>query len=205
MSLAAFLGGIFGHSGRPYQKAMDEYRNWNNRAIGEQNPWRDNGIDAMNRYKSWMDNMKDPTEFMNKLISQYRSSPETDFLQRQAQNAGINSGSASGLSGSSPLMQQMQENAGNIANQGLNSWLQNIFSVNNQYGSGLDNLMNRGQHASDMSSNLYDQMGQRMGEGAYGKQAGRNQDISNMIGGGLDFLSGGFGGFGGYEPNSEWR
>ncbi len=160
--LAGFLGGLFGNSGSPYDKAMDQYRDWNDRAVGEQNPWRDNGIEAMNRYKAWMNNMQNPVDFMNKLVSQYRPSAQTDFLQQQAQNAGINAGSATGMSGSSPMIQQMQTNAGNIAQQGLSSWLQNILGLNSQYGGSLDNLMNRGQHASDTLSGLYDNMGQRM-------------------------------------------
>lgn len=188
--LVGFLSGLFGHSGSPYEKAMDEYRDWNDKAVGEQNPWRDNGLESMNRYKGWLQGMSDPSGFMSKLISQYKTSPQTDFLQRQAQNAGINAGSATGMSGSSPMIQQMQQNAGDIAQQGLSSWLQGVLGLNTQYGGGLDNLMGRGQNASNVLSNLYSQMRNLMGEGAYGRQAGRNQDISNMIGGGLNFLTG---------------
>jgi len=48
--------------------------------------------------------------------------------------------------------------------------------------------MQGGQNAANSLSNMYNQMGQNMGQAAYGKQAGKQQDFWNTIGGGLGIL-----------------
>ena len=118
-------------------------------------------------------------------MGQYQESPYAQYLQKQSMRAGTNAASASGLTGSTPFAQQLQQNAGNIANQDQNQWLQNVLGINTQYGQGQNNLINSGQNSANTLSSLYNQMGQNMGEAAYGKQAGKQQDFWNTIAGGL--------------------
>lgn len=188
--LGGLLGGLFGDSGKPYDKAMEQYQQWMNQAQGVQQPYLDAGKQGMGNYQDWLTGMKDPSKFINGLMQNYQASPYTQFLQQQAQNAGINAGSASGLTGSSALAQQMQQNAGNIAQQGMDSWLQNVLGINSQYGQGQQNLMGVGQNAANSLTNMYNQMGQNMGQAAYGKEAGKQNDLWNTIGGGLSMLTG---------------
>lgn len=188
--LGGLLGGLFVNSSKPYDKAMEEYQRWMNQAQGVQQPYLDAGKKGLGNYQDWLGGMKDPSQFINNLMQNYQQSPYTSYLQQQAQNAGINAGSASGLTGSSALAQQMQQNAGNIAQQGMDSWLQNVLGINSQYGQGQQNLMTGGQNAANSLTNMYNQMGQQMGQAAYGQQAGKNQDLWNMIGGGLSALTG---------------
>ena len=186
--LGGLFGGLFGDSGKGYDKAMEQYQQWANKAQGVQQPYLDAGTNAIGSYQDWLKGMQDPSKFINNLMGQYQQSPYTTYLQQQAQNAGINMGSASGMSGSSALAQQMQQNAGNIAQQGMDSWLQNVLGINTQYGQGQNNLMQGGQNAANALTNMYNQMGQQMGEAAYGKQAGKKQDFWNTIGGGLGMI-----------------
>ena len=86
------------------------------------------------------------------------------------------------------MMQQMQQNASNIASQDMNQWLQNVLGINTQYGQGQNNLMQGGQNAANSLANLYNQMGQNMGSAAYGKESGNQNDFWNMLGGGLQTL-----------------
>lgn len=188
--LGGFLGGLFGDSGKPYDKAMEQYQQWMNQAQGVQQPFLDAGKQGMGDYQDWLKGMKDPSQFINGLMGDYQASPYTQYMQQQAQNAGVNAGSASGLMGSSALAQQMQQNAGNIAQQGLDSWLQNVLGINNQYGQGQQNMMGVGQNAANSLTNMYNQMGQNMGQAAYGKEAGKQNDLWNTIGGGLGMLTG---------------
>lgn len=188
--LGGLLGGLFGNSGKPYDKAMEQYQQWMQQAQGTQQPFLDAGKEGMGNYQDWLKGMKDPSQFINGLMDNYQQSPYNSYLQQQAQNAGINAGSASGLTGSSALMQQMQQNAGNIGQQGMDSWLQNVLGINNQYGQGQQNLMGVGQNAANSLTNMYNQMGQNMGQAAYGKEAGKQNDLWNTIGGGLGMLTG---------------
>jgi hypothetical protein len=186
--LGGFLGGIFGHSDKPYDAAMEQYQQYGDKAASGLNPYLNAGTGAIGSYQDWLKGMQDPSGFMNKLMGNYQESPYTRYLQQQSANAGLNAASASGLTGSTPFMQQQQQNAGNIAQQGMDSWLQNVLGVNTQYGQGQQNLMQGGQNAANSLANLYSHMGDQMGEAAYGKEAGKKQDFWNTIGGGLSML-----------------
>ena len=181
--LGGLLGGMFGNSGKPYDKAMEQYQKYMQMGQGVQQPYLDAGKEGLGNYQEWLKGQKDPAGFINNLMGQYQQSPYNSYLQGQAQNAGINAGSANGTMGSSALMQQMQQNAANIGQQGMDSWLQNALGINSQYGQGQQNLMQGGQNSANSLMNMYNNMGQQMGDAAYGKEAGKQNDWWNMLGG----------------------
>ena len=80
----------------------------------------------MHDYQDWLQTQKDPSKFINDQMANYQESPYAHYLQQQSMRAGQNAASASGLSGSTPLMQQMQQNSGQIASGDMNQWLQNV-------------------------------------------------------------------------------
>ncbi len=191
--LGGILGGLFGDSGKPYDKAMEQYQKYMKMGQGTQQPFLNAGTNAIGDYQRWLEAQQDPSQFINNQMSQYNESPYNQYLQQQAQNAGMNAASASGLMGSTPMMQQMQQNAANISQQGMNDWLQNVLGINSQYGQGQNNLMTGGQNAANSLTNMYANMGNKMGEAAYGKEAGKKQDFWNTLGGGLGVVGGFFG------------
>jgi hypothetical protein len=181
--LGGLFGGLFGHSGRPYDEAQRQYQEWGDKGAGVQQPYQNAGTGALSDYQTWLQGQKDPAKFINDQMKNYNESQYAHNLQQQSVNAGQNAASAAGLMGSTPLMQQLQQNAGNITSADQNQWLQNVLGVNTQYGQGQQNLINGGQNAANSLTNLYNNMGQRMGEAAYGKQAGKQQDFWNTLGG----------------------
>lgn len=182
-SAAGLFGGLFGHSDKPYDQAMQQYQQWGNQASIPQQPYFNAGAGAIGNYQNWLQGQSDPSGYINNLMGQYKESPNAHYMQEQAMRAGQNSASANGLLGSTPMMQQMQQNAANISSQDQNQWLQNVLGINTQYGQGQNNLMQGGQNSANALSNLFNQMGQRMGEAAYGKEAGKNQDFWSTLGG----------------------
>lgn len=181
--LGGLFGGLFGNSGSPYDKAMQQYQQYGNMAAGGLQPYNQAGIGAIGDYQKWLKGQEDPTKFINNLMGGYQESPYAKYMQNQAMLAGQNAGSANGMLGSTALMQQMQQNAGNIASQDQNQWLQNVLGINKQYGEGQNNLMAGGQNAANSLANLYGHMGDQMGQAAYGQEAGRKNDFWNMLGG----------------------
>ncbi len=186
--LGGLFGGLFGDSGKPYDKYMEQYQPWMQQAQQVQQPYAQAGQGAIGSYQDWLNGQKDPSKFINEQMQNYQQSPYNQYLQQQSQNAGNNAASASGLMGSTPFLQAQQQNSANISQQGMNDWLQNVLGINTQYGQGQQNLMQGGQNAANSLSNLYGQMGNNMGQAAYGKQAGKSQDFWNTIGGGLGIL-----------------
>lgn len=181
--LGGFLGGIFGDSGKPYDKAMEQYQKFLQMGQKTQQPWLEAGKGAIGDYQKWLESQKDPSNFINNLIGNYQESPYAHLLQQQAMNAGNNAASAGGLMGSSALMNQQMQNAGQIASGDLNTWLQNVLGINTQYGQGQNNLMTGGQNAANALTNMYSQMSKDMAEAAYGKEAGKKNDFWNTVGG----------------------
>ena len=180
--LGGFLGGLFGDSGKPYE----EYQKWGQQGVDAQKPFYNAGVGAVGNYQDWLNTQKDPSGFINSLMKNYNQSPYNTFLQKQAQNAGTNAASASGLIGSTPFLQQSQQNAANIGQQGMQDWLSQVLGINTQYGQGQQNLIQGGQNSANSLGTLYNQMG----EAGYGKEAGKHQDFWNTIGGGLGMFGG---------------
>lgn len=183
--LGGMLGGLFGDSGAPYDKAMQQYQQYGSQAQNAQSPYYNAGKEAIPAYQQWLQSQQNPTDFINNLMGQYQASPYSQYLQQQSQRAGQNAASASGLMGSTPMMQQMQQNSANISSQDMNKWLQHVLGINTQYGQGQQNLMNAGQGSANALSNLYNNMGQNSGEMAYNREASHQNYLQNMIGNGL--------------------
>jgi hypothetical protein len=181
--LGQLFGGMFGNSGKPYDDAEKAYREWAAKAAGAQQPYQNAGVGALGDYQDWLKGQKDPAKFINDQMGKYNESEYAHNLKQQSMNAGQNAASASGLMGSTPMMQQLQQNAGAITSADQDKWLQNVLGINTQYGQGQNNLVNTGQNSANSLSNIYGHMGDQMGQTAYGKQAGKNQDWSNMFGG----------------------
>lgn len=191
--LGGLLGGLFGNSGKPYDDAMDQYRDFLNQGRDIQNPFYNAGTGAIGPYQDWLKQMQDPTGFINNLMGKYQESPYAKYQQQQSVRAGTNAASASGLTGSTPFAQQLQQNASNISSQDMNQWLSKVLGINTEYGAGQQNLMAGGQNSANALLQMLSNYGQLMGQGAYGSAAGDQQDLFNMIGGGLGMFGGLFG------------
>lgn len=189
--LSSFFGGLFGDSGRPYEDAMDQYEKWAGKGEGVQQPYIDAGKRGMGNFEEWLNGQKDPSKFINNLMGQYQTSPYAKFMMQQGQNAANNAASASGMMGSTPFMQASQDYAQNVASGDMNKWLEHVLGINTQYGQGENALMRGGQGAANALTNMYGDMGRQMGEAAYGKRAGEQQDRNNMWGGVMDMFKNG--------------
>jgi hypothetical protein len=192
--LGQFFSGLFGNSGAPYQAGMNQLQQYLQQMQNMQNPWIQNGQQAMGNYNNMLGNMSNPSQFINNLMQNYQQSPNATFQMAQGQRAANNAASASGQLGSTPFAQQSQQMAQGISSQDMNQWLQNALGVNNQALQGYGNEMQMGQNATNNLMNEVGQYGQSMAQGAYGQQAGQNQDQNNIIGGLLSMFQGALGG-----------
>lgn len=189
--LSTLFSGLFGDSGRPFEDAMKQYQQWANKAQNVQNPYLNAGSGAIPQFQEWLQGQKDPSGFINNLMGKYQESPWAKYQQDQAMRAAQNQGAASGLTGSTPLLQFAQQNAHDISSQDMNNWLQNVLGINTQYGAGQQNLIHGGQNAANSLTGMYGDMGRQMAEAAYGKRAGQQQDRNNIWGGAFDILRNG--------------
>jgi len=181
--LGMIAGGLFGNSGAPYGAAEKELNDFYNRGRDVQNPFMEYGKNAMPKMNEWLDSQKDPSGFINKLMGQYSESPWAKYQQDQSARRFGNAGSASGLTGSTPLGQFEQQSMHDISSEDQQKWLQNVLGINTQYGAGLQNQVGVGQNAANSLTDLNKEFGKDIAEMQYGKKAGENQDRMSIIGG----------------------
>lgn len=206
--VGGLASGLFTDASAPYTEASKQFQNYGKLGASTQSPFYYAGTNALGglsdylnqirgstgSYQQWLNQMQNPTEFINNMMGQYQESPWAHYQQQQAMRAGQAMGSAGGLTGSTPLMQFAQQNARDISSQDMNQWLQHVLGINSQYGAGeaglsgtygqgIQNLTGMGSSAANALTNLYGDLGKSMAEASYGEQAGKNQNKSDLWGG----------------------
>jgi hypothetical protein len=189
-ALATLISGLIGGSGSPYDAAADKYRQRSKEAQDVERPFYNEGRRSLGDYRGYLDRMKDPEAFINKLMGDYSMSPYAQNLQKQAMRGATNAASASGLVGSTPFMNASAKASGDIASQDQERWLQDVLGVNKEYGSGLQFSIGSGQNSANSIAKLLEELGIQEGQAAYGSAAGDQLDWNNILSGGLSFLFG---------------
>lgn len=181
--ISGILSGLFSDSGAPYEDAMNQYREWGKRGQEVQNPFFQAGTGAIPQFQEWLQGQKDPSQFINNLMGKYQESPWAKYQQDQSIRGAQNFGSASGLTGSTPLAQFMQQNARDISSQDMQQWLSNVLGINTNYGAGQAGLIQGGQNSANALTNLFNNMGSNMAEASAYKRAGKQYDDRSLWGG----------------------
>ncbi|HXK00701.1 MAG TPA: hypothetical protein VNF93_02305 [Buchnera sp. (in: enterobacteria)] len=197
MGAAGLLGGLFGGDpSKPYKDASKQLTQYTNQAATYQNPFYNAGTAAIPQYQKYLSKMSDPTKFINDIMGGYSQSPYSEYEQEQAIRAANNMASSSGLTGSTPLMLQEQENAENISNKDMETWLNHVLGINTQYGQGLEHEVGMGEKSANSLSRMYEMLGQEMAKAKYGEEAAKNSANSSMFGDLGSLISGALIGFG---------
>lgn len=176
----------------PDKAAMDSYKDYFNKGANYQNPFYNAGVGAIGDFQKWLGGMSDPSKFINKTMENYQESPWQKTLQNESARRAQNMASASGLSGSTALSNEIQRNSTELSNYGMQDWLKNVLGINTEYGGGLNRLMQGGQHSADVLSELYGQGSRDMAGLNYNKSQQKNADWGNLMSSLMSMFSGGF-------------
>lgn len=182
-SAGNILYGIFGDAGSPFDEASQQMDQMFPQGQKYQMPFYKAGTDAIPNFQNWLQKMQDPSSFIKNIMGQYQESPFAKFQQDQSMRAATNMGSATGLTGSTPLMQFAQQNARDISSQDQNSWLQNVLGVNNQYGAGQQNLMGMGQNSANSLMKYFQDYMQNKTAATFGKEYANQQQMGGLFSG----------------------
>lgn len=183
-----FFSSVFSHPDRPYQKASDTLTQYLPQAQSYLNPFVQAGQGAIPQFQQWLKSMQDPSEFINNLMGKYKESPFAKYQQQQGVRAAQNLGSASGLTGSTPLTQFAEQNAENISSQDMQNWLERVLGINSQYGGGEFGLMGQGEEAGNALTQLMQNFMNNQANLKYGSEAAKEgkrgnifQSIANLL------------------------
>ncbi len=182
-SYANILYGLFGNADQPYKDAQKQIEKYFPQAQEYQKPFYEAGKDAIPGFQNWLQSMQNPSQFINNQMQNYQESPYAKYQQEQGLRAAQNMGSASGMTGSTPLMQFAQQNAQDISSKDMNSWLQNVLGINNQYGQGMNNLMTGGQGAANSLTQLMSDYMNSQAQLAYGKGGAQQGQLGGLFSG----------------------
>ncbi len=182
-ALGGIFSGLFGDAGEPYEAAKDVLGDFYNKGEKYQNPFYQGGVSALPQFKEWLGGMKNPSDFINNLMGKYQESPWAKFQQQQSIRSGQNMGSASGLTGSTPLAQFMQQNARDISSQDMQNWLSKVLGINTEYGAGLGGQVGMGQNAANSLTNMTTDFGKSIAEQEYNRKAAEQNQRRNLWGG----------------------
>lgn len=202
-SMASLAGGLFGSGDDAYKDMMKQASAYADKAASYQNPFYDAGTAAIPQYQDWLSGMSDPSAFINNLMGGYSASPYSQYEQEQAIRAANNMGSASGLTGSTPMQLQAQENAANIANKDMEQWLAHVLGINTQYGQGLSTEIGRGQQSANQLSNIYGSLGNLAAGGAYNADMAKQKQLSDILSGIFGIGSSAYGAYSGSQGNGS--
>jgi len=182
-SYANIFQGLFGNPEKPYKDAQKQIERYFPQAQQYQQPFYNAGIGAIPGFQNWLQTMQNPSQFINNQMANYEESPYAKYQQQQGLRAAQNMGSASGLTGSTPLMQFAQQNAQDISSKDMNQWLQNVLGINSQYGQGMGNMMGMGQNAANSLTQLMSDYMNAQAQLAYGKGAAQQGQMGGLLSG----------------------
>lgn len=203
--LPQILGGLFGNSDRPYQKAQDSFNQYNQQAQNQFEPYSQAGQRGLNKYQNFLSQYKNPQDFLSKIMSGYNESPGARYQQQMGTHAATNAFSAAGLTGSTPFAQFLDQQSQGIASQDMQQYLKNILGIGDTYLGGQQHLMDQGFNANSHISSLLGNAANTNSGLEYGQQAGKQQDLFNLLGGLFNSFGGGSSGGnsgGGFDMSS---
>jgi hypothetical protein len=187
--IGSIFQGIFGNSGKPYDKESEAYDRYNQQGINYLNPYNQAGQRGMGSYEEMLAKMKDPQAFVNNILKGYTQSPWAATQNKYGQEAIQNAASASGLIGSSPLVKAGADYANELTSKDMQQYLSNVLGVNTSALSGYSDLSHIGLGAASQMAQMMQQAAEAQAQNAYGSQAGRNYDRNSMWGGIGDIIS----------------
>lgn len=182
MSLFDTLGSFL-DPGDPYAQARDTYKRNIDDADQFQKPFFEAGTRAIPRYEDYLSQFEDPEAYLSHIMGGYSESPYAQNLRQNMMRSAKNTGSATGLGGSTAMNKFIMNQAGKISSGDMQQYLSNILGIGGQYGEGQLNLMRGGQKSGNILSDLRRQIAENLAGLDYKKGAVRQEFIGNILGG----------------------
>lgn len=181
-----------------YEKAGEEQEKYYRDAQGNLIPYNQNGQSQFSRLTQQAEALNNPVNLENKWADSYTMSPYATSQMGRAKEAGLGAASSMGLLGSSAALGNIEQSAGDIAQNDRQSYMNDLMQKymasigigQNLYGTGAS-------AAGAMSQNSMNQ-GTAAANTAYGEQNSPGQLFGNILGTvadtGINYSTGGLSG-----------
>jgi len=171
------------------REGMDEYRKNTGQANALMDPYYQAGKGEMNPYMDNYKRMLDPNKFTEDMMKGYETSPGAQRQLKMGADSAMNAASASGMLGSSNLLNQVNEESQGIMKADQNNYLDRQLGIYNNGLGQQQGMVNMGYGAGQQMGNNYMQQGNAMmrgygdvGNAQLGQNMGRMQGWANLFG-----------------------
>lgn len=178
------------------RQGLSQLQNYGQQGAGYLSPFRDAGLGQLGNLQKAIGGMMNPTQYYGDIMSHYQQSPAAQRQHEMGLNDAMSAASASGMTGSSDLLRQVNEQSQNITNQDMQKYFGNIMGINNEELGLSQGLYNTGFGASGSMAELMGNLGKAIAQmyGNIGKarQAGDEAStggLANWLQGGMNALS----------------
>lgn len=171
----------FFHPERGYQKGQEQLDKYYNQTSQLYQPYINQGQEAYGHVNTAMQNLLNPAQFRDEMLSQYQPSESARLRAETAQNSGLDAASSMGLMGSTPALQAIQSGTNNILANDELSYLQQLFDM---YGTGAkmaQDIYGTGANAAHALGQNTMQMGENSAQMAFGKQNAPGEMFNNLL------------------------
>lgn len=168
--------------GKAYKKAGQEAERYYQQGQGYLQPYQQQGQQAYGNLQGAMQNLLNPEELHARFAQSYETSPQARYAQEEAQNAGLDAASSMGLFGSTPAMRGIQAETARIGAQDRERYIERLI---NQYLHGAQlsqGIYGQGAGAAGQLSQNAANMGQMMGQTAFGQQQAPQNLFGSLLG-----------------------
>jgi hypothetical protein len=172
----------FMHPQQGYNAAGDQMQQYYGQAQGQLTPYAQQGQQAGQRLTGAMDNLLNPVALQNQWASSYETSPYAQQMMQQAQKQGMDAASSMGLMGSSAAMGGIQGKTSEIASADRQQYLNDLMQ---KYLGGVQTaqgMYGTGAQAAGQSAQNAMNMGQNMGQVAFGQQNAPGGLFGSLLG-----------------------
>lgn len=162
---------------------MNEMRGNAQKASDYLNPYNQAGMGQMGSLQSMIARMMNPGQFNKDLMSGYSTSPQAQHQIAIGNDATTNAALAAGMGGSTPHLNQINEQSQQIANRDGQQYFQNMMGINDKGMGASQHMYDSGQNAATnqggfwsalngMLGNMYNNQGQAKSQAEQGKMGG---------------------------------
>lgn len=180
----------FLHPERAYKAAQDMMQQYYNQAQNNYQPYMQQGQAAYQPMSAAMQKLLDPTALQSEWMNSYETSPQAEQAMAKAKEQGLGAASSMGLMGSSAALRGIEGKAGEINAADRQSYLNDLMQKYIQ-GTGLaQNIYGTGANMAGQAGTNAMNMGQMMGQAAYGQNSAQGNLFGNLLGTGASLLGG---------------
>lgn len=171
----------FLHPEEGYKAAAKQMEQAWRQAQGFQQPYRQAGLDQLNRLNSAENSLLDPSTLLNKWMGSYTTSPYAKRSMDNAKASGLDAASSMGLLGSNSAISNIQNSSSDIMNADRQQFLNDLMQ---KYMTGIgigQNIYNTGAATAGNMGNQALSVGQNLGQAAYGEKNAPGDMLGNLM------------------------